>query len=234
MVTPTECFTTSKELRLDAAICLAALKSDLASAEFVAPKLWQDDAFVLKAVRWDGWNEKNLRKRLLGFKAWRSKSWMVYSSATSTTQVRLNVDVVHFRIQGTARDAAEACAANLAVLGEVDLQPISREREILQQAIRMTLGSASNWNFEGTKLVEEQLVCSKSRWFLNKWKFCGKKTDLALQQVWLQTDLRNFARNWNALQYASLELRQDADLCLEAVQQRLEQTIGIFLFTHLK
>lgn len=29
------------------------------------------------------------------------------------------------------------------------------------------------------------------------------------------------ARNWNALQYASVELRRDAELCLEAVQQCL-------------
>ncbi|CAK9083109.1 Uncharacterized protein SCF082_LOCUS39465 [Durusdinium trenchii] len=35
------------------------------------------------------------------------------------------------------------------------------------------------------------------------------------------------ARNWNALQYASVELRRDAELCLEAVQQHWRALIHV-------
>jgi len=42
-----------------------------------------------------------------------------------------------------------------------------------------------------------------------------------------QLALRADGRNWNALQYASLELRQEPDLCLEAVQQRLGWDWGL-------
>jgi hypothetical protein len=47
--------------------------------------------------------------------------------------------------------------------------------------------------------------------------------------------LRADGRNWNALQYASLELRQEPDLCLEAVQQRLGGvgTLGLGIFVEM-
>ncbi|CAL1142518.1 unnamed protein product [Cladocopium goreaui] len=64
----------------------------------------------------------------------------------------------------------KACASHLSVLERVKLSPLSRERRIMQQALRM---------------------------------------------------------NWNALQYASLELRQEPDLCLEAVQQHWRALIHV-------